>query len=79
MQVPVYDGLNAHTRLKDYKEGGSSVKFEPFHGHSDRPKVLTFIQQFDTAFMGGLFYESLKIRKAAMFLKGNALQWWLIL
>ena len=53
LRAPLYDGLDARTRIKDYKEGGSSVKFEPFHGHSDRSKALTFIQQFDTAFMKG--------------------------
>ena len=73
LQVPVHDGLDACTRIKDYKEGGSFVKFEVFHGHSDRSKVLMFIQQFDTTFMGGIFYESSRIRKAATFLKGNAL------
>lgn len=66
----MYDGLDARTRIKDYKKGGSSVKFEVFHGHSERSMALTFIQQFDTRFMGGIFYESSKIRKAATFLKG---------
>ena len=44
LQVPVYDGLDACTRIKDYKEGDSFVKFEPFRGHSDRSKAPMFIQ-----------------------------------
>ena len=58
LQAHVYDGLDAHIWIKDYKEGGSFVKFEVFHGHSERSKALMFIQQFDTVLMGGIFYES---------------------
>ncbi|MCO5564890.1 hypothetical protein L7F22_018558 [Adiantum nelumboides] len=36
----------------------------------------TIRKQFDAAFTGGNFTEASKIRKAASFLKGNALQWW---
>ena len=55
---------------KDYKEGGSAVKFDSFDGQKNKLKALTFIQQFDAAFSGGHFTESSKVRKAASFLKG---------
>ena len=61
---------------KDYKEGGSAVKFDSFDGQKNKLKALTFLQQFDAAFSGGHFTEFSKVRKAASFLKGNALQWW---
>ncbi|MCO5549134.1 hypothetical protein L7F22_002600 [Adiantum nelumboides] len=63
----------------DYKEGGQAVKFDTFHGTHDKLKALLFLQQFDAAFAGGIFTESSKIRKAATFLKTNALQWWITL
>ncbi len=52
------------------------MKFDTFHGTKDKLKALAFIQQFDAAFSGGNFTEASKVRKAASFLKGNALQWW---
>ncbi|MCO5558673.1 hypothetical protein L7F22_012259 [Adiantum nelumboides] len=75
LKPPVYDSLTPKGKAKDYKEGGQAVKFEPF-GTTDRMKALIFLQQFDAAFTGGNFTEASKIRKAASFLKGNALQWW---
>ena len=73
----VYDHLTPKSlRPKDYKEGGQAVKFDTFSGMQDKLKALTFIQQFDAAYSGGNFTESSKVRKAATFLKGNALQWW---
>lgn len=80
LQPPVYDNLTPlSTKAKDYKEGGQAVKFETFSGTQDKLKALTFIQQFDAAYTGGNFTESSKVRKAATFLKGNALQWWNLL
>ncbi|MCO5602619.1 hypothetical protein L7F22_056753 [Adiantum nelumboides] len=76
LKPPVYDSLTPKGKAKDYKEGGQAVKFEPFFGTTDRMKALIFLQQFDAAFTGGNFTEASKIRKAASFLKGNALQWW---
>ncbi|MCO5570816.1 hypothetical protein L7F22_024544 [Adiantum nelumboides] len=76
LKPPVYDSLTPKGKAKDYKEGGQAVKFEPFFGTADRMKALIFLQQFDAAFTGGNFPEASKIRKAASFLKGNALQWW---
>ncbi|MCO5579289.1 hypothetical protein L7F22_033143 [Adiantum nelumboides] len=76
LKPPVYDSLTPKGKAKDYKEGGQAVKFEPFFGTTDRMKALIFLQQFDVAFTGGNFTEASKIRKAASFLKGNALQWW---
>lgn len=55
------------------------MKFETFTGLQNKLKALTFIQQFDAAYSGGNFTESSKVRKAATFLKGNALQWWNII
>ncbi|MCO5577844.1 hypothetical protein L7F22_031679 [Adiantum nelumboides] len=71
-----YDNLTPKGKLKDYKEGGQAVKFDTFHGTHDKLKALLFLQQFDAAFAGGNFTEASKIRKAATFLKINALQWW---
>ncbi|MCO5575341.1 hypothetical protein L7F22_029141 [Adiantum nelumboides] len=76
LKPPVYDSLTPKGKAKDYKEGGQAVKFEPFFGTTDRMKALIFLQQFDATFTGGNFTEASKIRKAASFLKGNALQWW---
>ncbi|MCO5598074.1 hypothetical protein L7F22_052164 [Adiantum nelumboides] len=76
LKPPVYDSLTPKGKAKDYKEGGQAVKFEPFFGTTDRMKALIFLQQFDAAYTGGNFTEASKIRKAASFLKGNALQWW---
>ena len=76
LHAPVYDSLTPMSKPKDYKEGGAQVKFESFSGTQDKLKALTFIQQFDAAYTGGNFTESSKVRKAATFLKGNALQWW---
>ena len=75
LMPPVYDQLTPlSSKQKDYKEGGQAVKFETFSGMQDKLKALTFIQQFDAAYSGGNFTESSKVRKAATFLKGNALQ-----
>ncbi|MCO5569564.1 hypothetical protein L7F22_023279 [Adiantum nelumboides] len=76
LNAPVYDNLTPKGKLKDYKEVGQAVKFDNFHGTHDKLKALLFLQQFDAAFAGGNFTESPKIRKAATFLKTNALQWW---
>lgn len=78
LQQPIYDHLEPKGKIKDFKEGGAAVKFKVFNGHSDsdRTKALTFLQQFDTAYTGGVYTEASKIRKASTFLKGNALQWW---
>ncbi|MCO5594957.1 hypothetical protein L7F22_048994 [Adiantum nelumboides] len=76
LNAPAYDNLTPKGKLKDYKEGGQAVKFDTFHGTHDKLKALLFLQQFDAAFAGGNFTEASKIRKAATFLKTNALQWW---
>ena len=73
---PIYDQLEPRGKIKDYKEGGATVRFESFNGHNDRTKALTFIQQFDIAYTQGLFSKASKIRKASTFLEVNALQWW---
>ncbi|MCO5547701.1 hypothetical protein L7F22_001152 [Adiantum nelumboides] len=44
-----------------------------------QPDAQNLNMQFDAAFAGGNFKESSKIRKAATFLKTDALQWWTIL
>ncbi|MCO5608406.1 hypothetical protein L7F22_062616 [Adiantum nelumboides] len=76
LNAPAYDNLTSKGKPKDYKEGGQAVKFDTFHGTHDKLKALLFLQQFDAAFAGGNFTEASKIRKAATFLKTNALQWW---
>ncbi|MCO5605280.1 hypothetical protein L7F22_059462 [Adiantum nelumboides] len=76
MNAPAYDNLTPKGKPKDCKEGGQAVKFDTFHGTHDKLKALLFLQQFDAAFAGGNFTEASKIRKAATFLKTNALQWW---
>ncbi|MCO5585602.1 hypothetical protein L7F22_039537 [Adiantum nelumboides] len=72
----VYDNLMPKGKLKDYKEGGQAAKFDTFHGAHDKLKALLFLQQFDATYARGNFTESSKIRKAATFLKSNALHWW---
>ena len=74
--VPPQPLLNPVGKAKDYKEGGAAVKFDSFDGQKNKLKALIFLQQFDAAFSGGHFTEASKVRKAASFLKGNALQWW---
>ncbi|MCO5603644.1 hypothetical protein L7F22_057795 [Adiantum nelumboides] len=76
LNAPAYDNLTPKGKPKDYKEGGQAVKFDTFHGTHDKLKAVLFLQQFDAAFAGGNFTEASKIRKAATFLKTNALQWW---
>ncbi|MCO5592854.1 hypothetical protein L7F22_046858 [Adiantum nelumboides] len=76
LNAPAYDNLTPKGEPKNYKEGGQAVKFDTFHGTHDKLKALLFLQQFDAAFAGGNFIEASKIRKAATFLKTNALQWW---
>ncbi|MCO5594416.1 hypothetical protein L7F22_048446 [Adiantum nelumboides] len=75
LNAPAYDNLTPKGKPKDYMEGGQAVKFDTFHGTHDKLKDLLFLQQFDAAFAGGNFTESSRIRKAATFLKTNALQW----
>ncbi|MCO5576468.1 hypothetical protein L7F22_030278 [Adiantum nelumboides] len=75
LNAPAYENLTPKGKPKDYKEGGQAVKFDTFHGTHDKLKALLFLQQFDAAFAGGNFTEASKIRKAATFLKINALQW----
>ncbi|MCO5593914.1 hypothetical protein L7F22_047933 [Adiantum nelumboides] len=74
LNAPAYDNLMPKGKPKDYKEGGQAIKFDTFHGTHDKLKALFFLQQFDAAFAGGNFTEASKIRKAATFLKTNALQ-----
>ena len=51
LQPPVYDNLTPKSaKLKDFKEGGQSVKFDTFSGMQDKLKAPTFIQQFDAAY-----------------------------
>lgn len=47
-----------------YKEGGSSMKFEPFDGALDKLTALNFFQRFDTAYQGGTFSGSIKDKKS---------------
>ncbi|MCO5563833.1 hypothetical protein L7F22_017482 [Adiantum nelumboides] len=77
--VPPQPLLKPVGKAKDYKEGGAAVKFDSFDGQKNKLKALIFLQQFDAAFSGGHFTEASKVRKAASFLKGNALQWWMTL
>ncbi|MCO5561289.1 hypothetical protein L7F22_014910 [Adiantum nelumboides] len=76
LNAPIYDNFTPKGKPKNYKEGGQAVKFDTFHGTHDKLKALLFLHQIDAAFAGGNFTESSKIRKAATFLKTNALQWW---
>lgn len=39
-----YDNLMPMGPLKDYKEGGSLVKFESFNGELDKKRALSFVQ-----------------------------------
>ncbi|MCO5562494.1 hypothetical protein L7F22_016121 [Adiantum nelumboides] len=59
-------------KVREFKEGGQSIKFETFLDY----KALSFIQQFDIAFAGGRYSEHSKIRRAASYFKGNARTWW---
>ena len=69
LQAPPMDPVMAYEKLKPYKEGGAALQFDTFRGFEDRTKALSFLQQFDAAYVGGNFTESSK-------LKGNASQWW---
>ncbi|MCO5574561.1 hypothetical protein L7F22_028349 [Adiantum nelumboides] len=72
-----YDFLEDKSKkVREFKEGGQSIKFETFSGYKDASKALSFIQQFDIAFAGGRYSEHSKIRRAVSYLKGNARIWW---
>ncbi|MCO5582662.1 hypothetical protein L7F22_036560 [Adiantum nelumboides] len=72
-----YDFLEDKSqKVREFKEGGQSIKFETFSGYKDASKALSFIQQFDIAFAGGRYSEHSKIRRAASYFKGNARTWW---
>ncbi|MCO5574105.1 hypothetical protein L7F22_027883 [Adiantum nelumboides] len=68
-----YDFLEDKSKkVREFKEGGQSIKFETFSGYKDASKALSFIQQFDIAFAGGRYSEHSKIRRVASYFKGNA-------
>ncbi|MCO5613011.1 hypothetical protein L7F22_067284 [Adiantum nelumboides] len=72
-----YDFLEDKSKkVREFKEGGQSIKFDTFSGYKDASKALSFIQQFDIAFAGGRYSEHSKIRRAASYFKGNACTWW---
>ncbi|MCO5586424.1 hypothetical protein L7F22_040364 [Adiantum nelumboides] len=72
-----YDFLEDKSKkVREFKEGGQSIKFDFFSGYKDASKALSFIQQLDIAFTGGCYSEHSKIRRAASYLKGNARTWW---
>ncbi|MCO5577196.1 hypothetical protein L7F22_031020 [Adiantum nelumboides] len=72
-----YDFLEDKSKkVREFKEGGQSIKFKTFSGYKDASKALSFIQQFDIAFAGGRYSEQSKIRRAASYFKGNARTWW---
>ncbi|MCO5561796.1 hypothetical protein L7F22_015420 [Adiantum nelumboides] len=72
-----YDFLEDKSKkVREFKEGGQSIKFETFSGYKDASKALSFIQQFDIAFAGGRYLEHSKTRRATSYLKGNARTWW---
>ncbi|MCO5613196.1 hypothetical protein L7F22_067472 [Adiantum nelumboides] len=51
-----YDFLEDKSKkVREFKEGGQSIKFETFLGYKDASKALSFIQQFDIAFAGGRY------------------------
>ncbi|MCO5570430.1 hypothetical protein L7F22_024152 [Adiantum nelumboides] len=76
-QANQYDFLEDKSKkVREFKEGGQSIKFETFSGYKDASKALSFIQQFDIVFAGGRYSEHSKIRRAASYLKGNARTWW---
>ncbi|MCO5607189.1 hypothetical protein L7F22_061382 [Adiantum nelumboides] len=61
-----YDFLEDKSKkVREFKEGGQSIKFDTFSGYKDALKALSFIQQFDIAFAGGRYFEHFKIRRAA--------------
>ncbi|MCO5562152.1 hypothetical protein L7F22_015778 [Adiantum nelumboides] len=55
---------------------GKTWKLDDFEGYKDASKALSFIQQFDIAFVGGRYSEHSKILRAASYFKGNARTWW---
>ncbi|MCO5579404.1 hypothetical protein L7F22_033259 [Adiantum nelumboides] len=59
-------------KVREFKEGGQSIKFETFSGYKDASKALSFIQQFDIPFAGGRYKEDSKIRRPASYSKENA-------
>ncbi|MCO5584291.1 hypothetical protein L7F22_038215 [Adiantum nelumboides] len=72
-----YDFLEDKSKkVREFKGGGESIKFDTFLGYKDASKALSFIQQFDIAFAGGRYSEHSKIRRVASYFKGNARRWW---
>lgn len=50
------------------------LTYDGTYGQTDR--VLSFIQQLDSAFGGEDFTESSKLRHVAMYLQKSAHKWW---
>ena len=44
LQPPAYDNLRPKGKAKDFKEGGSALKFDTFTSIQDRQKALIFLQ-----------------------------------
>ena len=67
----------AWRRARKFKEGGKNVTFLTYDGtYGQTDRVLSFIQQFDSAFGGEDFTESSKLRHVAMYLQKSARKWW---
>ena len=67
----------AWRRSRKFKEGGKNVSFLTYDGtFAQTDRVLSFIQQFDSAFGGEDFSESSKLRHVAMYLQKSARKWW---
>ncbi|RYA46730.1 hypothetical protein [Enterobacter cloacae complex sp. GF14B] len=72
-----YDFLEDKSKkVREFKEGGQSIKFDTFSGYRDASKALSFVQQFDITFVGGRYSEHSKIWRGASYFKGNARTWW---
>ncbi|MCO5576629.1 hypothetical protein L7F22_030444 [Adiantum nelumboides] len=58
LEAIVDDNVASLGQPKEYKEAEAAVKFDTFNGTQDKMKALTFIQQFDAAYVGGNLIES---------------------
>ena len=70
-------GRSFKRKQRIFKAGDKDIKFETFNGKRNITKALSFIRQFDVAFVQEDFTEKSKLRHVGMYLKGMASDWWL--
>ena len=66
-----------NSKKQIFKAGDKDIKFQTYNGKRDVTKALSFIRQFEVAFVEEDFREKSKLRHVGMYLKDMASDWWL--